>query len=272
MRENRQLASITNVALVAAGAATLGAAYALLRRRRNAGLSDDERVKLLAALHQLSKRFFLVCRNLAGIARTVRLKIEAGRVDITEEKLRQQLSHQCKVYESLQDIQTEVAKQFGMTAEALQELQGRASGDAVVQAYTDGFKTMLDDALSGVLPIFPNMKIPSELTEEKVLEIQAEAQAMELQKVVDKVGKQGCTIQEFSTHFAEAQVVAWDEVLLAKAGLEKDQQEIYYSALATYMRDPHFAKERESQNDAHKLRLQHFLKPVSAEKPVASPP
>lgn len=259
------------VALAAASAASLGVAYLLLGRARRPAFADGEREKLLEALRELSKRFFNVCRNLAGISRTVRLKIEAGKVDITEEKLRQQLSAQCKVFESLQDIQTEVAKKFGMTPEKLEELQRRAAGDAEVEAYTQGFRTMLDDALGGLLPIFPNVKIPAELTKDRVLEIQVAAQALEIQKVIEKVGKTGCTMQEFSTVFNAAQAAAWDETLLKTAGLEETQHEVYHSAMATYLRDPDFAKEREALNDAHKLRIQALLRPMPAEKASAMP-
>lgn len=261
------------MAPIATAAALAAAAIALLlvglgRRSAQAGeagrcatISDAERERLLAILAELSRRFFHVCQDVASIAKTVREKIQASSVAITEEKLREQLSSQCKVFEKLQEIQAEVAGQFNCTPEDIQLMQQRASKDGEVQVYAEGFKTMLSDALGGSLPVLPNVKVPDALNEEKVLAMQAEAQSLEARKVVENIGSSKCSLKKLGEALAIAHKQAWEEVFESHAELVKGCPEVYHSALAIYMRNEDFAKERKKLDDAHQQRMVKLLNP-----------
>lgn len=247
----------------------LAVAYGIRRSRGDAassnGASDPERDQLIKILRELSRRFFAVCQDVASIARTVRAKIEASQVEITDEKLREQLSRQCKVFERLQDIQAEVSSQFGSTPEEVQALQQRFRRDREVRAYAEGFKTMLSDALGGALPVMPNVRIPKGLTEEKVLAIQAEVHAIEIQGVLDAVGGSKCTVKRLGEVLSQAHKEAWDKALESHAEVVQGGPEVYHSAVAVYMRNEDFAKERKQLDEAHQQKMVKLFHPEQAE-------
>mmetsp|Transcript_147018 Transcript_147018/g.409572 ORF Transcript_147018/g.409572 Transcript_147018/m.409572 type:complete len:291 (+) Transcript_147018:130-1002(+) len=262
------------VAAVAGGAVAVLAAVLLRQRKREvseAGAGGGtgtgpsggaaEREKLLEILAELSKRFFLVCQDVASISRTVRAKIEASNVAITDEKLREQLSRQCRVFERLEEIQSEVSGQFGSTPEGVRGMQQRAAKDADVQAYAEGFKTMLNDALGGALPVMPKVRIPPELTEEKVLEIQAEVHRLEIRKVLEAVGGSKCTVKKLGEVLGVAHRDAWEQALASYAQVVQGGPEVYHSALAIYMRSEDFASERKKLDEAHQQKMVKLFQP-----------
>lgn len=225
------------------------------------GSTNSEREKLLAILAELSRRFFHVCKDVAAIARTVRTKIEISKVAITEDKLREQLSHQCRVFEKLQEIQTEVSMQFQCTPEDIKVMQRRAHKDAEVQSYEDGFKTMLSDALGGMLPVLPNVKVPAGLTEEKVLEIQAEVHSLEAKKVFASMGGSTFSLEKLGEVLGTAQKDAWEQALTNHAQLVQGSPEVYHSAFAVYMRNDDFARESKKLDEAHQRRMVKLFQP-----------
>jgi len=256
---------------IAAAAAAGGAALlavALVRRRSRGGVvrgpASAEREQLMKILQELSKRFFRVCQDVASISRTVRAKIEASNVDITDDKLREQLSRQCKVFERLEAIQAEVSEQFGLTPEAVRAMQQRAGKDPEVNSYAEGFKTMLSDALGGALPVLPNVTVPEGLTEEKVLAIQAEVQQLEVKRVLDAVGGSKCTIKQLGEVLSQAHKDAWEQTLESHAALVKGGPEVYHSVLAIYMRNEDFAKERRKLDEAHQQKMVKLFHPEQA--------
>jgi len=268
--ERRLGSSAPAVAALAAGSAlALFFAAALARRRLCAQgdvLTEEERKRLLAILIELSKRFYSVCLEVAHIAGTVRNKIKASSVPITEEKLQQQLSRQCQVFEKLQTIQAEVAKQFGCTPEDVQILQQRAARDPQVRIYEDGFKTMLNDALAGVLPVLPNAEIPQGLTEEKALEIQAEVYALETKHVLENVGGSKCTIKKLGEVLTSSQKLAWEATMRLHADLIPGGVEVFHSAVATYARNEDFEKERKKLQEAHQEKMVKLFQVISKDK------
>ncbi|CAE8597119.1 unnamed protein product [Polarella glacialis] len=265
-RDARSLSSLVSLGAlaVAAGVAVFVVAQRLSRATGGAwqGSADVDREQLLAILRELSRRFFLVCNDVAAIAKSVRTKIEANRVDITEDKLREQLARQCKVFEKLQQIQTEVAGQFGLTASALEELQQRASEDPEIESFSAGFRTMLEDALSGLSPILPNVTIPEELTEEKALKIQAEVHVAEAEKVLETIGSKECSLKELGEILAAAHKFSWEHVLEAHASLLAGAgPEVYHSAVAAYSRNPDFAKDKKKLEEKHQKKMIKLFQP-----------
>ena len=73
-----------------------GSLLLLLLLRRSSALPEAQRRQLLEALAELARRFFPVCQDLSGIAKTVRSKVAASQVAIPEETLQQQLLRQCQ--------------------------------------------------------------------------------------------------------------------------------------------------------------------------------
>lgn len=244
----------------AAGLAVLALTSRLRRGCSSSGPQDRE--LLLSVLKELSRRFFFVCQDVAAIAKSVRTKIEANKVDITDEKLTEQLRDQCKVYEKLHHIQREVAEQFGLSTSAVEELQRQLGEDDEVQSYGAGFKAMLDEALAGRNPVLPNVRIPKDLTEERALSIQSEVHEAEVQKVIDTLSGGKCSLRELGEVLAVAHKFAWDTVLEAHSGLlERGGPEVYHSAVATYSRNDDFAKDKKQLEEKHQQRMIKMFQP-----------
>mmetsp|Transcript_21867 Transcript_21867/g.49850 ORF Transcript_21867/g.49850 Transcript_21867/m.49850 type:complete len:288 (+) Transcript_21867:56-919(+) len=240
--------------------------FGLCNRRQTL---DDEKVKQI--LSELTRQFYVVCRDVAQIARTVRPRIKAEGVEINEETLRMQLQKQCKVFEKLEEIQCKVTAQFGCQPEDVQKAQERAAqnDDPEMQAYCRGFSMMLDDALNGTVPIMPNLQVPEGLTKEKVLEIEHRAHALEVQKILDKVGSNAGTLQEITGMMVQAQTEGLAEALLEFADVFPGDADFFRAATAVYERDPDFCKDRRKMEEKHNKRLVKLFQPggVAAVKP-----
>lgn len=269
-------------ALVASaiGLATLAIAVLASRGRLQLGSGSaapskgDERERLLGFLKELSRRFFHVCRDVAGVAQTVRPKIASKQIVISEEKLCEQLTRQCLVFDKLKEITAEVAAQFETTPEAVQKQQERAcrraGGDPEVQTYVAGLKQMLDDSLQGLLPILPGVKIPAALTEDAVLYLQGEAQKLELQLVLEKVGGSRLALKDLGAALIESNKEAWRRILEdgSSASFLDGGPELFHSAVAEYMRKPAFAEERQKLEDSHKQKMVSLFRPEQGATPV----
>lgn len=240
---------------VAAAAAVGTVSLALyLRSSRRADVDHNSIEK--AALVQLSRRFFNVCRDIAGVAKTVRSRIILENKSISEDSITKQLTIQCKVLEKLKAIEEDVAREFGCSVESIEAMQ-RGAVCREVQAYTQGFKTMLDDALEGQLPILPNTEIPPQLSQQRVLEIEREAQALELKKGMSKIDVHGSKSADLADVLEQATLDAWNETLERRDGeFGGGGQEVYYSALATFLRQPDFAAEKQRLDDAQQREMQ----------------
>lgn len=250
--------------LAVSGAATL--LYCLLSRKRRtfpdlAVGSVEERDRLVELLAELNRRFFLVCMEVASVARSVRQKFAAGNVEMPEERLREQLSKECQVFQKLTDIQAEVSAKFGCSSEDVTELQQRHAGDEKVREHANGFTSMLTDALGGQMPVLPNMKIPAALTEDKVLEIMAEVHGLETKKVLDKLGGRRVSVKDLGEVLTLAHKDAWEQALENHAPEIAGGREVYHSTMALYMRDAEFAKKRKALDDAHQQRMVKLFQP-----------
>jgi len=249
------LAGSVTVATVSVAAIS----YFTLRSRRQT--LDDEKVKEILA--ELTRQFYPVCREVAQIARTVRPRIKEQGVVVNEETLRMQLQKQCKVFEKLQEIQCKVTAQFGCQPEDVQLAQERAAvnDDPEIQAYCSGFKVMLDDALSGTVPIMPNLQIPEGLTKEKVMEIEQRAHALEVQKILDKVGGNACNLQELTDIWMQAHDEGLEEALLENVAVVPGGLEFFRAVTAVYERDATFCKDRQKMEEKHQKRLVKLFQP-----------
>lgn len=241
-----------------AGAVALFLAY---RRRSMLGVGPSggsggamDRDKLVAILRELARQFFHVCRDVAAIAKSVRGKVEASNIEITDEKLREQLVRQCKVFERLRDIQAEVASKFGCTPEDMEAMQRHAAHDAEVRAYADGFKVMLNEALGGEAPVLPNVQIPAVLTEEKALQIHAEVHTLEAKRVTERLSAGKYSLAELGEVLGLAHRDAWEQAFANNAALGVEP-EVYHSAVAIYTRSEDFEKELKKLDDAHQQKM-----------------
>jgi len=250
-------------AVLALSVLAVGAGLAVLvvsnTASRTSSCQDEQ---LFEVLKELSRRFFFVCQDVAAIAKSVHAKIKASGTQISDEKLKEQLARQCKVFEKLQQIQNEVAEQFGLTPVAIAEMQEQAAEDSEMESYSVGFRAMLDDALAGKSPILPNVKIPKALTEEKALEIHRQVQEVEAKKVLDTVSGSKCSLKELGEVLAVAHKSAWDQVLEAESELlHSGGPEVYHSAVAIYSRHEKFAEEKKKLEDTHQQRMIGLFQP-----------
>lgn len=234
---------------------------AATRRRRFSRASSDCQV-LLDALNEMARRFFPVFQDLAGIAKTVRTKMQASQVLIPEETLRDQLLRQCQVFEKLQKIQTEVAAQYNLSVEEIQHMQ-ESHQDAEVQAYTTGFRSMMDEAMQGKSPVLPNVKIPDLLTKEMALKIMELAQNKEAKEALARVKAPRCSLKELGEVLNATHRVAWQQVLEEyRQVLGEHGSEVYHSVVALYeQRSDEFAAEKAQLEDRHQKRMLCIFEP-----------
>mmetsp|Transcript_99914 Transcript_99914/g.287120 ORF Transcript_99914/g.287120 Transcript_99914/m.287120 type:complete len:288 (-) Transcript_99914:59-922(-) len=232
----------------------------------------EEREALKPLQAELCRRFFAVCMEVAGVAKTVRSKIREQNVDITDDKLREQLSRQCQVYGKLRDMYAEIAKRAGVSLDELQELQRRHSADPEVHAYTEGVQKMLDTALGGVMPVLPNVQIPPALTEDKVLEILAEVHDLETQTVLKRLKGQKISVKDLGEALTAAYKEAWETTLEAHQSEIVGGNEVYHSSLALYMQREGFAEKRKALDDKHQQRMLELFQPDHHKYPSAQSP
>jgi hypothetical protein len=250
--------------LVAAAATTaLMGIVIVFAVQQQRGAREAERQRLLKVLAEISRRFYRVCRELSSISTRVRSEVVKGSVDITETKLQAQLTTQCQVLEKLESIQREVTLEFGIAPEEVAMLQQRlAPVDEEVNSYAEGFKSMLTDALAGMPPILPNVKIPPALTEEAALDVISSVNALELQKLAERLAcSKALTMEELGQAMVTARTEAEAEAVQAKADLfgVDDGENVYHSATATYARRDEFAKAWKKRSDAHQEKLYGLL-------------
>lgn len=255
---------VSAAVVAAAGLAVFAVVRWISRQKSVTGNRQPhaDREQLLAVLRELSRRFFLVCQDVAAIARSVRPKLIAGQVDISEERLREQLARQCKVFEKLQMIQHEVALKFGISPDEIEDMQTQADQDPDVQSFSSGFRAMLEDSLSGLSPILPNARIPEGLSEEKALKILAEVQTKEVEKVLEIVGSKQLTLQDLGQVLAASHSLAWEDVLEGYSDLlDGEGHEVYHSTVAQYSRNEDFAKEKKKLEDEHQQHMIRMFQP-----------
>jgi len=257
--------------LSAAGALLATSLCVLAVRRQRSGpvASEEDIAQLKRVLAELCRQFFHVCREVARVAKNVRAQLAKTNVAVADSTLQMQLQQQCKVMEKLAEIEAEVMGRFGTTREGVQRLQKQAGRDAEVKAYDEGMKEMLSDALSGLQPVLPNMKIPEELTEEKVLDMQRQMQILECQKVVEKMGSKRCSAKDFEKMLVLVQKESMEEVFQEHGLLKAGGSEIYHSAEAMYLRMPDFERDRAKLDAQHQQNMAAALSAAAArgEKP-----
>jgi len=250
--------------LAVGGAATL--LYCTLGRKRRtfpglAAGSPEERDRLAAVLAELNRRFFHICMDVASVSKSVRQKLAVGKVDMPEEQLREQLARQCQVFQKLGQVQSDVTTSFECSPEEVEELQRQHGADEEIAEYGQGFTSMLTDALGGVMPVLPNVKIPAALTQEKVLEILKEVHALETKAVLDKLGGRRVSVKDLGEVLSGAHREAWEQALESHALEVAGGREVYHSTLALYMRDAEFAHHRKVLDDAHQQQMVQLFKP-----------
>jgi len=260
--DGKRATVLATLAVLAAALAT----WTLLGRSRSSTPSTrctgEELQQLLAVLKELARRFFLVCQDVASISKSVRTKMAAGQVQISEETLRDQLTKQCEVFEKLRQLQQEVAQRHGMSEERLEELQKAAAEDPEVRSYEAGFRTMLDDALQGQSPVLPNVQIPEALTKEKALKIQKAAEEAEQEEALGLMRGSTVSLRKLGEFLAVAHKNAWERVFKAHANiLGEHGAEVYYSAAAIYAKDEDFLQQKTRLEEAHQKRMIQLFQP-----------
>lgn len=231
---------------------------------------------LVVFLKALTDKWYTATRDIAELARSVKQKLSQPGVEpITEDEFKSQLMHHCGVLKKLQELQEEALQEHGHNAREVEIAQEAYSDDPTVKIYSDGFQSMLDDCLKGVTPIMPNTTIPKALTEEKVLEMLAEIQNVEIKKVCEHFEESGGYLPS---------VQALGNVLaLANKEAEQDVQQrnsvdanLFHSTVATYQRNGGTFAGRKAKLDAiHRDRMVKMFKPAPVKpeggKPEAAP-
>lgn len=248
--------------LVLGGLGVASLAVLALARRRFTSASSEQYEVLLDALNEMARRFFPVFQDLAGIAKTVRTKMQVSQVLIPEETLREQLLRQCQVFEKLQQIQTEVAAQYNLSVEEIQRMQ-ESHQDAEVQAYTAGFRSMMDEAMQGKSPVLPNVKIPDLLTKEMALKIMELAQNKEAKEALARVKAPRCSLKELGEVLNASHRMAWQQALEEyDQVLGKHGSEVYHSVVALYeQRSNEFQAEKAQLEERHQKRMLCIFEP-----------
>merc|ERR1711972_1232391 len=132
----------------------------------------------------------------------------------------------------------------------------RFAEDVELHDYNRGFQRMLEDALDGHFPVLPCVRIPEDLGHEKLMEITADAQSLQIKKVLQGAESDGFTQEAIDQAYADA----LDESLSSRSLSPSDGgREIYYSALAACCRDAGFAAKQSKLEDAHRKRLRQAV-------------
>ncbi|CAE8623402.1 unnamed protein product [Polarella glacialis] len=214
---------------------------------------------LLAVLRELNLRFFHVARDVASLAKTVLEKIKANGASIEDgDAWRQQLAEKCRVFERFEEIQEEVFGRHGRTKEDVEETRRKFNHVEEVQAYAEGIRDMMDNAFCGQPPTLPRARLPSELTEDKVLELHRAFQDLVIERArrwLTDTGITRCSVDDLgqilakSAQDAEKQFFATDPALLGEGGA------LYLTAKASYGSSPQFAAKLADADSAHKKEV-----------------
>lgn len=264
--------------VIAIGAAVVStvALVAIARRRsnkRSSSYSADDVQRYVPVIRELARRFFESCREVADFCKQIRKKLETQGMAFDDEQLRAQLLAQCQVMKAFKAIQEEVVKAYDMTEEEVMSAQEHlAKVDKEVAELAEGFQTMLNDALGGVMPMMPGVVVPTALNEEKVLEIHAQVQADELKKVVNQMREMTGEMkpQELAQSLNLANRSAEEEMLKSKADLLGGGAEVYHTAMALYSRNPDFMKEKGKLDEKHRQKLLKMFKLQDNSSPTAN--
>lgn len=254
-RHQLAVASVTGLGLLAATLICLG------QRRKAAAASEIPRERLVEVLRELATEFFHIALNFSNASKSVRRKLAGSVPAMGEEKFREQLAEEFKLYEKLRLKQAKVFEKHGVTEEAMWASQQRLAGDSEVASFEQGTQAMLEDAMQGEAPVLAGLRIPEALTEDKVAEIEAEIHSMEANLVIQRLGGKACSIKELEQVLVNANRDAWQQVLDTHSSLLGGRHEVFHSTNAFYSRRPDFAARKEVLAEAHKQRMLSLFKP-----------
>lgn len=218
-----------------------------------AALGTDE--QLAAVLHELTRRFFHVARELAIVARDIRERLrKVGQEVQDEQAFRSQLALECGVAQRFEKIRKEVLAERGLTEESITRVS--EEGADVVRAHRQAVQSMLEDALGGLAPMMPGVQIPTELSEKALLLIHEEMLRLKVDKARHLAratqGKR-YSPEDLGRAAAMMSQAAEAEVLEARSDTLGKDGEVYHTAMARHSRDPSF-RQRMSQLDAEHRR------------------
>lgn len=206
--------------------------------------SADEREVLIKALHEINHRFYHVARDLASLARALRHQLDQDGSQFNDKVLRQQLGREFQLAERFQAIERDVMEFFKFDKQSFRNLQDRHRDLPEVSQHADQIEVMLNDALGGVTPLCPGVKIPEQLTEAVLLQIQSEINKIKIEKVRKfSMGNstKKCNPEELSRAIALLSQAAEAEVLRSKPELlGEGGEDAFYSAMALKCRTPEF--------------------------------
>lgn len=211
--------------------------------------------QLATVLHELTRRFFHVARELAVVARDIRERLrKAGQEIPDEQAFRAQLAQECEVAGRFEKIRKEVLAERGLSEESITRVS--EEGADVVRAHRQAVGNMLEDALGGLAPMMPGVQIPTELSEKALLQIHEEMLQLKVSKAKHLAGvTQGkrYSPEELGRAAALMSQASEAEVLEARSDTLGKDGEVYHTAMARHSRDPAF-RQRMSQLDAEHRR------------------
>lgn len=220
--------------------------------------SDAERETLMRVLRELSRRFFHLAREISSLARSIRAELEGKGASLDEGILCQEMSKQCQVEQQLAAIQADVLACLGISEEFVREAQERFQDDAEVHAHIEGTQHMFHDALRGIAPVLPGVKIPDGLSEDKVIQIHCKMQRLKIDKATQLAPQAFCgqfSNEKLGQALAMLSEAAESQILEIHRDITGQVGELYQSAMATYLRSPTFKAHVARLDEDHKRQM-----------------
>lgn len=214
---------------------------------------------LLRVFDEMSRRFYHIMRDVSNVAQTARRNIKEakGTAEADDEWIKQEICRVCQVAEKMQAVEQAVLLQEGWTAAALADARTRFRDNVEVRTFLEGTQKMLADALSGVEPILPGFQIPSDLTDDVLVEYRCEIQQHELEKAREfalKIKGLPPTL-ELGHGIASLAQKAEREIFEKHCDVLGKGGEVYLSAICLRRNSSVFAQRLDRLEDEHKQAM-----------------
>jgi len=122
---------------------------------------DLSRAELIRILRRLTIGFYGKCREFSEMAKSVRVNLAGKGLNLSAQELKLQLKEQGGVIQKLEAVQRKVLELENVEESKLIEAQQLYQDDRELQTILRGFEEMLDDSLSGRIPILAWIKEPT---------------------------------------------------------------------------------------------------------------
>jgi len=216
-------------------------------------LADAQEDELLAkVLKELRRRLFHIARDVAVIAKDVRAQLEAQGVRVNDEQL-------SRIAERFKAVQAEVLAAFGCSEDTIATITDESAEE--VKQHAEDVKKMMREALGGVTPILPGVEIPTELSEEKALELYGEMQELKIEKakiLATQTRGRRFAKQELASAVALISQASEQEVLEKHSDLV-GEPEVFHCVMALYGQSKDFQEKLTKLDASHRKQMVEAL-------------